>query len=447
MDVTFSVFVHPAPAAGETVFLSGSLPELTNGVPLTVKPLGNGKLWTAVVQVNAANVVARHGGAASSAAGIGSMGGMLGMLGGLGDMGGMGRGAGAGQLPTFEYGYTVKDAAGRVTHREEGERNGEHGDMKAFYFHRAKFAGSDAAQDEGFMQLVHDEIFQLQSGNITPDDSHKRMMALHNSKFTKQGPLFDKALEALINDHWGYDNAPHPQVVLQVASALGIIRTSRSAMHGWGMPHGFMDDAGPVAKADKDKEKEKEEPPSLLVCRWVVKHCPSREELDALENADAGGGAREGRPKNRRSDASTSNGVRFAAETLYTKEQTFEWLKLLNFLQLHSLPSSKSASEMTPAESKKLVACFVEEMESIFGRIDAEITALRVSPPADDKERQTKEAEVQRKSEMYIGGLCSFCPSAESLERLVKRVQVDGGVFMEVTMQNVFSRLRTLHFG
>ena len=46
------------------------------------------------------------------------------------------------------------------------------------------------------MQFVHDEIFQLQSGNITPDDSHKRMMALHSSKFTKQGPLFDKALEA-----------------------------------------------------------------------------------------------------------------------------------------------------------------------------------------------------------------------------------------------------------
>eukprot|EP00930_Biecheleria_cincta_P035478 TRINITY_DN24399_c0_g1_i1.p1 TRINITY_DN24399_c0_g1~~TRINITY_DN24399_c0_g1_i1.p1 ORF type:complete len:4764 (+),score=1067.82 TRINITY_DN24399_c0_g1_i1:48-14339(+) len=443
MDVMFSVFVHPAPAAGETVFLSGNLPELTNGVPMTVKPLGNGKLWTAVVQVNAANIVARHGGAASSsAAGLGGMGGMLGMLGGLGDMGGM-RGAG-GQPPTFEYGYTVKDAAGRVTHREDGERNGEHGDVKSFYFHRAKFAGSDAAQDEGFVHFVHDEIFQLQSGNITPEESHKRLMALHSSKFSKQGPLLDKAIEDLINNHWGYDNAPHPQVVLQVASALGIIRTSRSAMHGWGMPHSFMDDAGPAGR-EKDKEKEKEEPPSLLVCRWVVKHCPSREELDALENADAG--AREGRPKNRRSDASTSNGVRFAAETLYTKEQTFEWLKLLNFLQLHSLPSAKSASEMTPAESKKLVASFVEEMETIFGRIDAEITALRANPPADDKERQAKEAEVQRKSEMYIGGLCSFCPSAESLERLVKRVQTDGGVFMEVTMQNVFSRLRTLHFG
>lgn len=92
-DVTFSVFVHPAPAAGETVCLSGTIAELTNPLPMQQNPTGDGRLWHLTVQVNAASIVPPPAQQAPAA--------MIGLMMAGSVLGGSSRGPAA--APTFEY--------------------------------------------------------------------------------------------------------------------------------------------------------------------------------------------------------------------------------------------------------------------------------------------------------------------------------------------------------
>ncbi|CAL1160055.1 unnamed protein product, partial [Cladocopium goreaui] len=255
---------------------------------------GDRRLWHVTVQINASTIVMP---AAQQAPAIVSL--VLGA--GLG-----GRGPAA--APTFEFSYCVQSALGAVVRPADGV-SGEQGELKSIYYHKALFGAPEGLQDDGFKLFIHDEIFQLQSNQITTRDFHRHMVALAASSFNKKRSLLDRALEDLIN-HWGMDNPAPSQVVLAVAAALGTMKRNTQGVSMYGFENFDNEYAFGTGMSSKEKEKEKEEPPSLVVCRWIVKHCPSRADVEEEQR-----GERE-RGRESRSLATTA-GVRLAAETLY----------------------------------------------------------------------------------------------------------------------------------
>ncbi|CAK9044288.1 unnamed protein product [Durusdinium trenchii] len=428
-DVTFSVFVHPAPAAGEVVCLAGTIAELTAPLPMQPNQTGDRRLWHLTVQINAASIVPPPAQQAPAA--------MIGLM-MAGSVLGSSRGTAA--APTFEYSYTVQNSAGATVRSEEGTRSGETGELKQLYYHKANFGGHESLQDEGFKLFIHDEIFQLQSGQISARDFHRHMVALAASNFNKKRSLLDKALEELIA-HWGMDTPAPAQVVLAAAAALGTMK--RHTLPGVTM-YGFdtfdNDYAFSSAMGSKEKEKEKEEPPSLTVCRWIVKHCPSRADVEEEQR-----GERE-RGRESRSMATTA-GVRLAAETLYKEEQTFDWLKLLNFLPEHSLPQPVNASQCSKEEARRLTDSFLRSMGYVFEDFQRSKDQFELNPPGDAKERQKAEQEMQGRMELFLRGLCSFCPSVECMKTLVIELRRAWEPLVEVMIPMIFSRFRSIHFG
>eukprot|EP00931_Biecheleriopsis_adriatica_P017997 TRINITY_DN1271_c1_g1_i1.p1 TRINITY_DN1271_c1_g1~~TRINITY_DN1271_c1_g1_i1.p1 ORF type:complete len:4782 (+),score=1057.93 TRINITY_DN1271_c1_g1_i1:65-14410(+) len=439
--VTFSVFVYPEPSAGQSVYLEGTIPELNRGVQMHPNATGGGKLWN--VTINVANPSAVLGSVAASASS-----GIMAMMGMRGGMGG-----GSGEPPLFEYTYSLRDAAGNVVKAEDGPRNGEYHELKDFYYHRAKWA--ETAKDEGFKLFVHDEIDQLQRGTTDSKTFQKRMGRLSEANFQKKRTLLDKAVEELIG-HWGMDTPAPAQTVLAVATAIGCMKKERHAlMQGMmglefsGMHDDFESSSyGFTGGRDRgaDKEKEKEDPPSLMVARWVVRHCPSRAELEEQERA-AGAGGERGEPRMRRGATQAAEaGVRFCAENLYKEEHTFEWLKLLNFLHEHGLPQPVSASTCkNPADEKKLANSFIEARDNIF-RNFSEMTAAARSI-TEEKERAKAESDVKETIHKFLRGLCTFCPSINCMRKLVAAVTSEFPSEIDILGQCVWQRIKSLQFG
>ena len=430
-DVTFSVFVHPAPATGETVCLSGSIAELQNPLPMQPNQMGDRKLWHLTVQINAASIVPPPAQQAPAAMiGLMQHGSLISALGG-------GRGTAAATI--FEYSYTVQNAAGGIVRQDEGSRPGETGELKQLYYHKATFGAPEGVQDEGFKLFINDEIFQLQSGQITVRDFHRRMVALAASGFNKKRALLDKALEELIN-HWGMDTPAPAQVVLAVAAAMGTMKRNTQGVTMYGFESFENDYSFSSMVGSKEKEKEKEDPPSLMVCRWIVMHCPSRADVEEEQR-----GERE-RGRESRSMATTA-GVRLAAETLYKEEQTFDWLKLLNFLPEHSLPQPVNASQCSRDEARKLTESFFRSMKHVFDDFQRSKVEFDSNPPADAKDRQKAEQEMQTRMELFLRGLCTFCPSVECMKQLVLTLRETWEPLVEVMIPMIFSRFRSIHFG
>ncbi|CAE8646024.1 unnamed protein product, partial [Polarella glacialis] len=454
MEVAFSVFVQTAPQGNEVVYVSANVPELQNGVQMQRSGTGNGRLWTVALPINPAGLSM---GAAGPAAGLG--GGLFGLLGALGSAD---RQAGRPPQPSLEVTYSVRNQEGRVV-RQEDSPTGEFGPLRQQYYHRAKFPGADKDHDVGFVLLVHDEVFQLQSGATSNRVFHARMVQLAQaSGFSKKRQLLDKALEELILVHWGENAVPPQNLVLAVAGALGQFRKQNHSS----MPHLFDDPAelamvygmGEQHRLDRgergdrhgDKEKEEDKKPSLVVCRWIVKHCPSRNDIVEDEDRDrdrgregpgrGGGGAQMARN-------ATLSGVRQAAETLYTGEKTFEWLKLLNFLPEHSFPAPVNASQCTSEESQKLTRSFINAVGEVFDSFKAQQANLARNPSEDLKERQKMEQDLSNNMDLFMRGLCLFCPSVACLQTLIAHVVKDQGNHLESVTSLVFQRLRSLHFG
>ncbi|CAJ1379394.1 unnamed protein product [Effrenium voratum] len=268
------------------------------------------------------------------------------------------------------------------------------------------------------------------------------MVALAGSNFTKKRALLDKALEELIA-HWGMDTPAPAQVVLAAAAALGTMKR-QGAMSGVGLygfesygedyPFGHMG-----APSKPDKEKEKEEAPSLIVCRWIVKHCPSRADVEDDHRE------RERGRENR--SMTTTAGVRLAAETLYKEEQTFDWLKLLNFLPEHSLPQPVNASQCSRDEARRLAESFLRSTDTVFLNFQQERARHEAHPPAEAKDRQKAEQDMQGNMELFLRGLCSFCPSVDCMMKLVAHLRKSWEPLLEVITPMIFSRFRSLNFG
>lgn len=385
---------------------------------------GDRRLWHVTVQINASTIVMP---AAQQAPAIVSL--VLGA--GLG-----GRGPAA--APTFEFSYCVQSALGAVVRPADGV-SGEQGELKSIYYHKALFGAPEGLQDDGFKLFIHDEIFQLQSNQITTRDFHRHMVALAASSFNKKRSLLDRALEDLIN-HWGMDNPAPSQVVLAVAAALGTMKRNTQGVSMYGFENFDNEYAFGTGMSSKEKEKEKEEPPSLVVCRWIVKHCPSRADVEEEQR-----GERE-RGRESRSLATTA-GVRLAAETLYKEEQTFDWLKLLNFLPEHSLPQPVNASQCSREEARKLAESFLRSMQIVFQDFQTSREQFDIAPPVDAKERNKAEQEMQQRMELFLRGLCTFCPSVECMKTLVFELRRAWEPLVEVMIPMIFSRFRSLHFG
>ena len=65
----------------------------------------------------------------------------------------------------------------------------------------------------------------------------------------------------------------------------------------------------------------------------------------------------------------------------------------------------------------------------------------------DAKERSRLEQQASNQIELFLRGLCTFCPSIEGLQRLITRVSAEYPTLMETTIPMIVNRLRSLHFG
>ncbi|CAJ1346174.1 unnamed protein product [Effrenium voratum] len=119
----------------------------------------------------------------------------------------------------------------------------------------------------------------------------------------------------------------------------------------------------------------------------------------------------------------TTAGVRLAAETLYKEEQTFDWLKLLNFLPEHSLPQPVNASQCSRDEARRLAESFLRSTDTVFLNFQQERARHEAHPPAEAKDRQKAEQDMQGNMELFLRGLCSFCPSVDCMMKLVAHLR------------------------
>jgi hypothetical protein len=479
-DVTFSVCLDrdEVPKPGESIYISGSCPELAlggpggpNGVQLNPCRTGDGRLWTTTVVLD---IKGAGGGAASAAAGAGP-GGMLSMLGGMGGIAGFGGGGLSGSAAPllFTVSYSLVNAAGKVLKKDEKPQE-EHGSLKHNYYHRTRFQETvkDENDAESFPLFVHDEILLLQTGETSSKDFLNRFLQLAQAPFAKKRSLLDKALEELINVHWGKGVKPPTMLVLAVAATYGHFRKQQHAHPGDWEHYGHHFGTGMGAYADRDKqEKDKEPPPSLVVCNWIVSHCPSRQELEdetkareAAENvaaaADGGGGHRDRRRgRDYGSDHQMKRlydlGVLQAAETLYFNVRSFEWLKLISFLPEHQLPNPVSSSTVNEEKDRdRLEKNFLETMTRIFEDTNRKVVDMRRrdygESEAELKEKKKNEEELDKFMQLFLGGLAKFSPSVDCLNKMLKRA-VENKMIAEHAVQIVahhfLSRLRSLNFG
>lgn len=454
-EVAFSVFLPTAPRPGQAVMLTGTLPELGEGVAMEQCDTGGGRLWRASLQlyIGATAAAAAGLGVGLGVGAPGASGGLFGLAGLGSAMAFSGRagasGAGGelrgGAVPTlFEVMYIVKNADGQVALQED-MAFGEPAPPRSHYFHRARFSGADAVQDEAFPLFVHDEVHLLQSGATTPREFIHRFQHLAQAPFARKRSLLDKALEELIQVHWGEDARPPASTVLAIAATLGYFRRRQSHDRSSFAMHMYEDQdmlKQVMPASSSSQEKEKEPPQSLVVCRWIVKHCPSRQDApeDEAERRERGEGM-----SNHHLQRLTQTGVLQAAETLYKGEKTFEWLKLLNFLPEHGLPGPLSASTVTADEQQKLVKSFLDAMDKVFENFRTELAGVRRMEEGPEKARE--ETRVNSNLELFLRGLTTFSPSADGLHKLILKVTADHASMLEVVMPMVFHRFRSLHFG
>jgi hypothetical protein len=265
---------------------------------------------------------------------------------------------------------------------------------------------------------------------------------------------------------------PPPFLVLAVAATLGHFRKQSSSHAGFGGGWGGLDvDLGMGGLSEmggKEDKKEKEPPPSLLVCQWIVQHCPDRRALeeeearakaarDAAAVASGSAEAPKERPRggpdyggNHQLKRLTELGVLHAADTLYAGEKSFEWLKLLSFLPEHQLPNAMSSSQVTD-EATKLEKSFLSAMGNVFATIGQRKEVLKATPwgdtDAEISERNKQENEMNQFIELYLGGLCRFCPCIDCLRKFFGGVQKEHPDQLNIVGPFVLNRLRSLCFG
>jgi hypothetical protein len=227
------------------------------------------------------------------------------------------------------------------------------------YYHCASFTKD--AEKQAFRNLVRDEIYLLRDGHIPPQEFLPRFVNLAQvQQFPTELNVLVAELEEILQK-WGYEWHPPPDVFLPLVSMFGYYRQERSYMrearaHPFGMhSHGAF-----FAKESKDiKEKEVEQKLSVKLCRWVVTHCATQEELTEMTKEDMrGAGGRYGFSLRRLSQ----DGVLYAAEVLYQEEKTFEWLTLLNFLDRNKSPRALDASNFHGENRTKLLDSFMAMM-------------------------------------------------------------------------------------
>lgn len=203
----------------------------------------------------------------------------------------------------------------------------------------------DEKGEGAFPCFVHEEMFLLGSDDVTPRQFMTRYLQLCQAPWAKKRHLLEQAIEELIQQ-WDPQQQPPPKIVLAVAATLGHFR-KQSTAHG---PFGFYgdDDFHPQG-TQLEKEKDKEHPHSLIVCKWIVRHCPARADVQEEEERERERDQERGGPRDRglshhHFQRYAQQGVLQAAEILYCGEKNFEWLGVLRFLPEHMSPPAVNAS-------------------------------------------------------------------------------------------------------
>ena len=314
----------------------------------------------------------------------------------------------------------------------------ELGPLRRFYYHRMKCAGKeDTAAERACPLFIQNELHLLQTNAIAREEFMSRLGHLTLAPFARKQALVDRGLEELI-EHWGPD-APAPvSTVFAVAAVLGLLqrRSSQSLGCGGGPPlhEGYGGGLGlglGLGHRESLHQRERERP-SLVVCRWINRHCPLRPFRLAWEEA----GERPGERLRSQFQQDVELGVLQAAKTLYG-ERSFEWLRLLDFLPEHGAPQPLSASQCLKADGR-------QRLEASFRAHAAR--ALQVQDHEEELQGVGGKQLLQRRLEKEIRGLCAYCPSILSLHELVRRVHGEHQHLMEMVNRAVLSRLRTMHF-
>eukprot|EP00435_Cladocopium_sp_Y103_P008343 s2426_g2.t1 len=87
------------------------------------------------------------------------------------------------------------------------------------------------------------------------------------------------------------------------------------------------------------------------------------------------------------------------------------------------------------------------EENQVFQDFQTSREQFDIAPPVDAKDRQKVEQEMQQRMELFLRGLCSFCPSVDCMKTLVFELRRAWEPLVEVMIPMIFSRFRSLHFG
>ncbi|CAK0875556.1 unnamed protein product [Prorocentrum cordatum] len=432
-EVTFTAVIDTAPGPNQHVFVSSNeLRELQQELAMEPCETGGRRLWRASAWLAVPHAAAGAAGSAlSSSPRLASL-----------------ESAAGESVPMFSVTYSIRGGGG-IRWAESSIT--EPAPLRAFYYHWPRFPAAQERASDAFALLFQEEVHLLQTGRASQQQFLSRFYRLAQAPFAEDRRSLDASLEELILRHWGEEARPPPQTVLAMAAALGYFRRrphpqQKSAGSFVSLPGGSPPQ--PEAGAGTPgRGQDGGPPPSLVVCRWIARHCPPRSELPEEP------GARTQRPQECDLvsrfcvQRDTQMGVLFAVEVLYLGEKTFEWLRLLGFLREYTLPEPISISLCTAGERDKIVQSFLHALGEVVGDIQQQQRQLRELEVRDAEERSRHEQELASSVERSFTGLASFCPSADCLHKLVLQVQERLPDKLDIVMPLVFGRLQTLHFG
>jgi hypothetical protein len=290
--------------------------------------------------------------------------------------------------------------------------------LRPYYFHSFT---ADPADQTAFSLFVQDDIHRLQANDIFCREHLQRFSNLTMTPFAQKKKLLNNALEELITI-WGPAAEPPQRTVLAIAATLGCC-SGRSSNTLYGHGHGFHSgEAMGSMVGSLQPAKEQDHQPSKIVCEWLVRHCPPRRDLRALEaglEEDERDGFAPAVPYGRLGTSVmgrqtvlrySEKGIGYAAETLYHGEKTFKWLPVLNFLQ-EPWPPALNASQCNSGDGEALMTSFLSYMREGFQALQNKQAAYRANTPADSDERAQADRGADRephrdRAGLLFGGVC-----------------------------------------
>ena len=405
----FRVYMNPSVVDADqfVVCTAASVPGMAQGIRMTPSRTGNRAIWECTAQVNPSTL---RRAAPAPPVGLGA-----------GDSPGV-------AAALFEVSFAVQ-SADRGSLRESPKYPVQA--LLPMYYHNCVSAA--AAEPSTFHAFVQDELRLLLEGHTPSSEFLPRFTALVQSRplFPTDLETFVSALDALIPS---LPRELGPERFLPIAAAIGYYhhKSRRAKGERGGAPGGTATGEATL---------------SVSVCRWALRQCPRRAELDALceawERAARAAAQRGERGSNTRQfHWYAQGGMLFVAEVLYAEAKAFEWLPLVHFLDDDRLPAPLDASHFSGGQRGALVESYVLAIRRVSAGLRQ---ILDAPPPAKDPQGHARRVEAYATSVLNILG--AFCPSVAAMTQLIETAAQFGEMWLLVLQPALTSRLRSLDFG